>query len=130
MTKPTILIIDDCESVRETIAYVLENKYRILHALNADQGLFLINLYQPDLIITDHHMPGNYTGLDLVAILRRENNAIPVIMVSAFDLEHEVQSFSKTEYFPKPFDVKKFLKTVQTSLNKTETNTRTPISTK
>ena len=58
-TPPTVLVVDDEQSVRELIAVILECQgYRVLIAEDGATALALAREHHPDLVILDVMMPG------------------------------------------------------------------------
>lgn len=68
------LIVDDSRAVQTIIKRILENTgYREIElrtALNGDEALAILEGWQPDLVLTDWHMPG-MTGLELLQTIRQ-----------------------------------------------------------
>ncbi|OEC32788.1 Response regulator receiver domain-containing protein [Pseudomonas cuatrocienegasensis] len=68
------LIVDDSRAVQAIIKRILENTgYREIElrtALSGDEALAILEDWQPDLILTDWHMPG-MTGLELLQTIRQ-----------------------------------------------------------
>ena len=66
-----ILIADDSESIREVLAFILENSgYQVLQARDGLDALKYFDGRSIDLLITDYHMP-NLNGLELTVQVRR-----------------------------------------------------------
>ncbi len=81
----TILIIEDDDSVRRTLADILElNGFAVLLAKDGTEGLATAQRALPTLIITDINMPG-MNGFELLTTFRADEalRAIPVIVISA-----------------------------------------------
>ena len=81
-----ILIADDEAEIRNVLHLYLEiDGYEVVEAENGLEALEKIRREQPDLVILDIMMP----GLDGYRVLRniREQNNIPVIMLSAKDTD-------------------------------------------
>jgi two-component system response regulator MtrA len=77
-----ILVIDDDESVVETILTVLEiSGYQATGVLSGEEGLATFQKGNYDLVLTDLMMPG-MSGLDVARAIKGINANIPVIMVS------------------------------------------------
>ena len=65
-TSATLLIIDDDEVVRASLAAYLEDSgFSVLQASNGQQGLQVFEEHQPDLVICDLRMP-QMDGLELI----------------------------------------------------------------
>ena len=63
--QPTILIVDDEPSIRESLRMLLKNDYRCVLAPNAKEGLVQFEQETPDLVLLDILMP----GMDGIALL-------------------------------------------------------------
>lgn len=82
---PVILVIEDDEAVRKTLAEMLElNGYTAVTAGNGTEGFAAAKHHVPALIITDVAMPG-MTGFELLERFHAsdELRTIPVIVISA-----------------------------------------------
>jgi signal transduction histidine kinase len=79
------LLVDDEELVRLSTADMLADLgYRVVEATSAEEALRRLREgLTPDLIITDHIMPG-MTGTDLARILATERPTTPVLIVSGY----------------------------------------------
>lgn len=68
------LIVDDSRAVQTIIKRILEKtgyqEIELKTALNGDEALEILEQWQPDLILTDWHMPG-MTGLELLQTIRQ-----------------------------------------------------------
>jgi PAS domain S-box-containing protein len=80
----TVLLVDDEPLVRASTADMLaEMGYEVVEADSGADALALIDLRLPDLVITDHLMPG-LSGTDLALILAAERPGLPVLIVSGY----------------------------------------------
>ena len=83
--RPTILLVEDDPPVRVAIErFFRVEGYRLISAESLDQALSVIGESAcPELLITDYHLPGGKTGLDVIDAVRRVlERAIPAIMLS------------------------------------------------
>ena len=79
---PTVLLIDDDQSVSESISTYLEDSgYKVLRAADGNEGLDLFYRYRTELLLLDLRMPGQ-DGLDILAEVKRESRNIPVIVIT------------------------------------------------
>src|SRR5215207_9471346 len=103
----TILVADDEPAIRDLLAVLLEAAgHRVLRAADGEEALALLVGARPDLLITDHAMPGP-TGLDLIDYLRAHPAlAVPVILLSA---TARGPARAPTVLLAKPFDVDQLL---------------------
>ena len=82
MTGSSILVIDDDDVVRGSIAAYLQGSgFKTLEAGNGQQGLQIFRTNAPDLILCDLRMPV-MDGLTMLTQVRQEASDIPFIVVS------------------------------------------------
>jgi CheY-like chemotaxis protein len=81
----TILLVDDEDLVRASTASMLEELgYDVVEAASAEDALRLLQAgIRPDLLVTDHLMPG-LSGTDLVRRLREGPKAPPALLISGY----------------------------------------------
>jgi CheY-like chemotaxis protein len=83
-TAGTVLLVDDEPLVRASTADMLtELGYDVVEADSGQDALALIEVRVPDLVITDHLMPG-LSGTDLALVLASERPGLPVLIVSGY----------------------------------------------
>ena len=79
----TILIIDDDDILRKTLAHGLRNEnFEVLSANSAEEGEVLLSRMKVDAIVLDRMMTGQ-DGLSFLKDLRNQGNRTPVIMLTA-----------------------------------------------
>jgi len=81
----TVLLVDDEDLVRDSTSSMLSDLgFRVVEASSAEQALTLIkNGLLPDMLVTDHLMPG-LSGTDLAVRLRARLPSLPVLIVSGY----------------------------------------------
>lgn len=120
-----ILIVEDDEPVRQTLADILElNGYQTLVARDGLEGLALARREQPALIITDIAMPG-MNGFELLEQFRDDEvlRTIPVIVISAKAERATTRrgmELGASDFITKPFTEEEVLHSVATRLEKKE----------
>lgn len=83
---PRVLIIDDEESQRPTLAIALRlDGFDVSHASTATEALRQLAAQAIDLAIIDVMMPG-VNGLDLARQIRRHFSAVRVVLSCAYQL--------------------------------------------
>lgn len=104
-----ILLIDDDESQRTLLRHVVAKKTNgeIIEAKNGIEGLRLIGIHSPDLIILDIWMP-IMNGLEMLEKLKLDeiHSTIPVIIITAVGDKETIQravSYGVFGYILKPF---------------------------
>lgn len=80
----TLLIVDDDKSSHIIIKKILDKKYTLLHAKEAQQAINILSEKKVDLILSDIHMPG-MSGLEFLEALRNdpEKKAIPILLITS-----------------------------------------------
>jgi len=108
MTQPpntSILIIEDEPEIRKFLAAVLVNhNFKPSFAETAREGLNLINLHPPEIVILDLGLP-DMDGLELIKNVRQWTN-VPIIVLSARGKEQDKISaleHGADDYLTKPF---------------------------
>jgi two-component system response regulator (stage 0 sporulation protein F) len=103
-----ILVIDDNLAVIDILATCLgEEGHTISSALTSDEGLKLVILSRPDLVLLDVALPG-MNGIEVLKRIRAISPAIGVIMVTGNtdpQLAREAIELGALAYVDKPFDL-------------------------
>lgn len=121
----TILTVDDSPSIRQMLAYVLNNNgYRVIEAGDGEEGLSLAKANQADLILTDQNMP-KMDGIAFIKAVRGlpGYDRIPIMMLTTESspvLKQQGRDAGATGWMVKPFDPEKLLE----MLNKVLAQTR------
>jgi signal transduction histidine kinase len=93
-----ILIVDDSAITRKLIAGHLEDipdmEFEIFEATNGQQAVDMFESKNPDLMLLDYLLQ-DVNGIDIVHILRKKHDVLPVIMVTGFD---DVQLVAEAVY--------------------------------
>lgn len=109
-----VLVVDDEPLICAIMESYLKKIAQVQKVSSAQEGLDLIDTFQPDVIISDYHMP-QMTGLELVTNLRNKNNLTPVILISGSHIEsNELAQF--TDFLKKPVHQKDLINKIQTML--------------
>lgn len=107
-TKPKLLVVDDQKGVRRLLLEAfLEDEVEVQLAGTGQEAIDLVRQFDPDLILMDMKMPG-MNGLEALGEIRKFNNEVAVIMITAYgELEKvaEAMKLGITEYITKPFDI-------------------------
>ena len=82
--RGSILVIDDEEIIREALeALLVVEGYNVATAATAEQGLDALSGRQVDTVLLDLMLPDR-NGLDVLDDIRRTDEDLPVVMVTAF----------------------------------------------
>jgi CheY-like chemotaxis protein len=85
VARATILLVDDDEALRQTLAAVLQQHgYDVTTAGSVPEALKLITAGSYDVLLSDLHMPGRGDGLTVVSAMRHSNPQAITILLSAF----------------------------------------------
>ena len=120
-----ILVVEDEKIVRSNICELLEEEgYKVETVNNGAEALQKLNLFLPDLVITDIVMP-ILDGYELIKKIQENpvTSTIPVILLSAkveIEARREGMKIGADDYLTKPFKSQDLLEAVATRLNKRE----------
>jgi DNA-binding response OmpR family regulator len=116
----SILIVEDDETLQQTLAYNLDIEgYTVQAASDGQAGLELARAQRPALIILDLMLP-KLDGLSVCRILKREMD-VPVIMLTARSGEVDKiigLDSGADDYITKPFSLGEFLARVRAVLRR------------
>jgi DNA-binding response OmpR family regulator len=116
-----ILIVEDDPKTSELIRLYLErNGYTVLMARDGQAALDLLHQQQLDLMILDLMLP-KLNGLEICRLVRQENGAMPIIMLTAKSTEDDVLlglDLGADDYMTKPFSPRELVARVRTVLRR------------
>ena len=95
MIRYTIAIVDDEETIRDSLEMVLSQDYDISCFQDAESFLFSMETLLPDLVLMDIGLPV-MSGIDALTIIKQKIPDLPVIMITAFeDIQMVIRSMKK-----------------------------------
>ncbi|HEX7665533.1 MAG TPA: sigma-54 dependent transcriptional regulator [Polyangiaceae bacterium] len=107
-TKGQILLLEDDETLAALLARVLRAEgYKVDLLDRADELPAASKIATYDLVLSDIHLANNTSGHDVLAKVRKDNQTVPVILMTAFaDVEGAMNAVSSGayEYIPKPIE--------------------------
>jgi CheY-like chemotaxis protein len=107
-TKPSILIVDDEECVRELLVDILESEgYEVTTAENGEQALKEFEDKRFKAVFTDVGMPG-MSGWELARAIRERDDAIPMAVITGWgeSVSSNDQELARVNWVvSKPFSV-------------------------
>jgi DNA-binding response OmpR family regulator len=108
----TILIVDDDESLGDTISVLLEQEgFHAVHAADGRTGFEKALSLKPQLILADLRLP-EMSGIDLCKQLRASHVKTPIIVLSAIGEEMDkvlLLEIGADDYIVKPFGTRELL---------------------
>src|SRR5258706_2429605 len=118
-----ILVVEDESKVARALCEGLERQgHEVVIAPNGEEGFFLVNAEEFDLVILDLMLPGR-DGLQVLSTLRKRGLETPVLILTARDaIEDRVEGLDKGAdgYLVKPFAFPELLARVRALLRRTE----------
>jgi two-component system, OmpR family, phosphate regulon response regulator OmpR len=118
--KSHILVVDDDDRIRDLIKqYLVDKKFIVSSAENAEKAKVKLKYFKFDIIILDVMMPGQ-NGFELTKEIRNKINT-PIILLTA---KHEVENritgleLGADDYLGKPFEPKELLLRVNNIIKK------------
>ena len=122
MAKPTVLVVDDEEYIRDLVTSCLRLAGFTARAVpDGSQALAVVAADAPDLVILDVRLPG-MDGFEVCRTLRADGNDVPIIFLTARDSpEDRVSGFTKggDDYVTKPFSLEELVARVRAVLRRT-----------
>ena len=115
--KKRILVVEDEEKLRRVLELQLMSAgFDVDKAATAEEGLKLVD--RADMVLTDLKLP-NMDGLEFLALIRRQNAQVPVIMMTAFgsvETAVEAMKAGATDFLLKPFSLDHLMQVVNKAL--------------
>ena len=116
-----ILVVEDEAKVARALREGLEReKYEVVVAPTGEEGFFLVNAEDFDLVLLDLMLPGR-DGLQVLSTLRKRGLQTPVLILTARDaIEDRVEGLDKgaDDYLVKPFAFPELLARVRALLRR------------
>ena len=127
---PNILVIDDEQSIRNTLKEVLEyEKHTVDLAIEGMEALELFRNNQYDIVLCDIKMP-KMDGIEVLEKIFEISTEVPVIMISGHgNIDTAVEAIKKGafDFLEKPLDLNRLLITIRNALDKSTLITETRV---
>ncbi len=118
----TILVVEDEPTLRETLAYNLEQDgFRVLAAADGREALVRFRSAPVDLVILDLMLP-ELSGMEVCRIIRQESG-VPILMLTAKDSEIDKVvglELGADDYVTKPFSLRELQARIRALLRRSE----------
>ena len=116
-----ILVVDDHAEIRKSVSQYLErNGFRTSSAEDTSAMNECLNRGNIDLVVLDIMLPGE-SGLEACTRLRREENLVPILMLTALgDDEERIKGLNTgaDDYLAKPFNPKELVARINAILRR------------
>jgi len=102
----TIIIVEDDESMRDTLEVLLKKDYRLIQAVNGEEALEKLKENEIQIALIDIKLP-DISGTEILKTIKRERPDIECIVMSAINnAETSAECFKSgaLDYFTKEFD--------------------------
>ena len=102
---PKVLVVDDDETIRDTLYELLSEEYLCQTAETAEKAIARLEADAYDVVLTDISMPG-LSGLELLGQVRQQFPETPVIIISGISDQEHAQGLIKLgafDFLLKPF---------------------------
>jgi len=121
MPGPTVLIIDDEESIRKTMKGVLADEgYEIATAASGQEGIDLLQEAQPAIVMLDISMEPGIDGIETLRRIKEIRPELPIIMITGHgEIETAVRTIKMGAYdfIQKPLALEQVLLSVKHGLD-------------
>jgi len=117
--RPKVLVIDDDVDFADDLALILSTRYRVDTASSAEEGLSVLRLTSPDVVLLDVDFDNGMNGYQFLEEIPADETSPPVIMLTG---DREVQSVVKAvklgafHYVCKPPEVDELVNLINRSL--------------
>ncbi len=111
-SAPSMLLVDDDETLRERLARALRDRgYEVRTAGNADEAMRRVREESPEMAVLDLKMPGR-SGIELLKEMRHHDPATEVLILTGYGsiaTAVEATKLGAVGYVPKPVDADEIL---------------------
>ena len=122
MSKGSVLLIEDEESIGEMLATVFDREgLKLVHELSGEGGLRRLDRTEPPVVLLDLNLPG-MDGVEVCRRIRKKSD-IPVIMLTARDTEIDKiigLEIGADDYVTKPFSARELVARVKAVLRRSQ----------
>ncbi|MCR8659375.1 response regulator transcription factor [Paenibacillus endoradicis] len=119
-----ILIVDDEPSISKLIEFNLKLAgFEVLCVADGEAVFQSLRVFRPDLIILDLMLP-KMNGIEVCRILRNQNNAVPIIMLTALhDIADKINGLDNgaDDYMTKPFSPQELISRITAIFRRIDT---------
>ena len=125
MPKKKVLYVEDEETLAFLTSDNLEQHFDVVHCANGKIGLDTFCKNQFDIVVTDIMMP-EMDGFELATEIRKRNQEIPIIFLSAKTMKEDRIKGLKLgadDYLVKPYSIEELILKIEVFLHRSQKNT-------
>ena len=125
MSKKKVLYVEDEETLAFLTSDNLEQHFDVVHCANGKIGLDTFCKNQFDIVVTDIMMP-EMDGFELATEIRKRNQEIPIIFLSAKTMKEDRIKGLKLgadDYLVKPYSIEELILKIEVFLHRSQKNT-------
>ncbi|MFT4699289.1 MAG: DNA-binding response OmpR family regulator [Flavobacteriaceae bacterium] len=119
--KISIVLAEDELALGQIIKESLETRdFQVIHCINGEEAYHEFQKNPPDILVLDVMMPKK-DGFTLAKEIRKENNSIPIIFLTAKSQTQDVVegfSIGGNDYLKKPFSMEELIVRIKSLLNR------------
>jgi two-component system response regulator (stage 0 sporulation protein F) len=124
-----VLVVDDDRGIRLLLSEILTDEgYEVLEAADGAEGVTMVKVASPDLVIMDLRMPV-MTGVEAIRQLKEDptTSQVPILAMSAGTvLRQEAAQLPVSGLIDKPFDIDALIARVALHLNQESSGATSP----
>jgi len=124
-TRPTVVVVDDDVSVRESLELLIQNEgWQAALFESAQEFLARPPTVDPSCLILDVNLP-DLSGLDIQQRISDEKSSTPIIFITGYgDIPTSVRAMKAgaAEFFTKPIDDGILIAAIRSAVLRSETN--------
>ena len=119
--QPRILLVDDDQSIRETVKEILEmNRFVVTTAANVSEAIHLIDTELFDVLLTDLHMPQPGDGFTVISVMRHKSPKTITMLFTGYPALKEATDailLQVDEILVKPMQIPKMIALIRERLD-------------
>ena len=107
MIPYSLFIVDDEDTIRRTLTFALEGRYRLADFPDAESAVAAARVDPPDLVLLDLGLPG-MSGIEAIPVFRAIAPEVLIVVITAYEDVKSVVSAMKSgayDYVVKPLDI-------------------------
>jgi DNA-binding response OmpR family regulator len=120
MSSKKVLVVDDEKHIRMLYQEELESEGYVVSTSDGEEPILAtLDREKPAVVVLDIKLGPNRSGLDLLQEIRGKDQAIPVILSTAYDsFQHDLKSIAADFYVVKSVDLSELKSKVALALAK------------